>query len=209
MIRKLRQPALALLLPALVPALACTATRASLPAEDETRPPLAGRVSEGMPDFLRAGEAEDAEELDLTGDGRPNVVRVFSLPEGEGEPKLRRKAVDLNNDGLLDVWTWYADDGAVVKQAFDLDFDGRADVTAHFANGRLVRKELYQGVTTRPNAFKYYENGKLVRVERDRTADGRIDTWEYWEGDRLDRVGVDVTGDGTVDRWTKHARADD
>lgn len=183
---------------------ACASTREAQGPSDSDLPgknASPGRFSSPLPD-------ETLIELDTNGDGRADVLQFWSAPPGSTlkdapPPRLLRKEVDLNFDGLVDVWSHYGADGQLVRQTFDLDFDGRPDVTAHYEKGVIVKKEVFHSFGDRPDTFKYYERGKLTRIERDTTGDGRIDTWEYWDGDTVDRVGQDVDGDGNVDKWLK------
>lgn len=167
----------------------------------------------------RPGPGEEVIEFDYNNDRRPDVYKFYAqgtAPRGgrsvtaakdgsggDSNDRPLRTESDLNGDGRIDVWTWYARDGAVDRSAYDLDFDSHVDVTAFFEKGVVVRKEVFHGFGEKPDTFKYFEKGKLQRIERDRNNDGRIDTWEYWENDQIDRIGEDANADGTVDRWIK------
>jgi len=160
------------------------------------------------------GADEEVVQLDINNDKKPDVYKFYpkgQVPKDDGSggdaaPPLR-KAVDLNGDGRIDLWTWFNRDASIQKQAFDLDFDGRIDELVYYEKGAVVRKELFHSFGDKPDTFKFYEKGKLVRVERDRSNDGRIDTWEYWEGEAIDRIGEDTNGDGNVDKWIKKRQA--
>jgi hypothetical protein len=163
-----------------------------------TPSPETARVA--PPAGSEAGAGETVSAADLTRSGKPNVWK-FTRPGPDGKPVLVRRETDLNSDGRVDVWEWFDADGAVERQAVDLDFDGKPDAVLYFEKGLLVRKELSFGFDGKPHVTAYYEKGKLVRKEKDDNGDGKVDTWEYWEGGELDRVGVDTDGDGKVDRW--------
>lgn len=180
-----------------VAALLLSAACASSP---KVVPPAPGRENllpavAGTP---RPGES--LHEFDLNHDGRADVWS-FSVKGPDGKEVTVRKEKDLNNDGKIDSWEEYETSGLLSKLTFDMDFDGKADVTLHFEKDQLVRKEYAFGFDGVPHTFNYYEKNKLVRKERDTTGSGKIDVWEYWENGEVDRVGSDTDGDGQVDRW--------
>jgi hypothetical protein len=132
--------------------------------------------------------------------GKPDAW-AFTVQDAAGKEVLVRKEKDLNGDGKIDVWELYAPDGSLSRAAYDLDFDGKPDVTLFYEKGQLVRKETAFGFDGVGRAWSYYEKGKLVRKERDTDGDGKVDTWEYWSDGEVERIGVDTDGDGQVDRW--------
>ncbi len=173
-----------------------TGGAAAAPAE-APRPPIPGVGH-------RPGEI--VSEYDLNRDGRPDVWK-YVRKEGDKEILVRRER-DLNGDGRKDCWEAYGPDGQVTKLAYDLDFDGKPDVTLTFEKGQLVEKEYALGFDGVSRSWSFFEKGKLVRKERDTNGDGKVDTWEYWENGELDRIGVDEDGDGQVDRWETRKRAE-
>jgi hypothetical protein len=181
------------LLLAFLAAAACAKARREAPA-------AASQIPITPAGFERQRD-ESVATYDLTHDGKPDVWRYVGR-DASGAEVLLRKEKDLNGDGKVDTWEKYGPDGAsLVRTVYDLDFDGRPDVTLFYEKDQLVRKELSYGFDGLPRSWNHYEQGKLVRKERDTNGDGKVDTWEYWENGELDRVGVDVDGDGKVDRW--------
>ena len=146
-------------------------------------------------------------ELDLNRDGRADVWKFFAaqMDSGTRIDVLTCKEVDLNFDNHLDMWVYYDNTGDVALEEFDLDFDGRVDLSTYRAQGRLSRQELDTNFDGKPDIWKFFENEKLARIERSSNHDGRIDVWEYYEGGKLDRIGYDTTGSGKVDRWDRAA----
>jgi hypothetical protein len=175
-------------------ALSCATSRAPAP---EKAPVDAAPV--GIPGFEKQAN-EILTEYDLTHDGKPDVWK-YALPGEAGKEVLLRKEKDLNADGKPDSWEKYGDDGALAHVVYDLDFDGKPDVTLFYEKEQLVRKEMAFGFDGVPRTWSYYEKAKLVRKERDTNGDGKVDAWEYWENGEVDRIGVDQDGDGEVDRW--------
>lgn len=163
-------------------------------------PPAPGRENVTPAAVGTPRQGETLVELDLNHDGRTDVW-VYWVKGPDGKDVVARKEKDLNNDGKIDTWEEYEPDGSLAKLTYDMDFDGKPDVTLFYEKDQLVRKEYAFGFDGVPHAFNYYEKGKLVRKERDTSGTGKIDTWEYWENGEVDRVGVDLDGDGQVDRW--------
>jgi hypothetical protein len=157
--------------------------------------------------FAPASQAERAVDVDRNWDGRPDLFEVRTRDEADGDGALLRRAQDLDFDGRLDVVERYDAKGARVEESYDLDFDGLPDVTAHYEQGELVRKELSHGTDRMVDAIQFFEKERLVRIERDTNRDGRVDLWEYWEDGRIDRIGEDLDADGEVDRWTRQPKA--
>jgi hypothetical protein len=183
-------------------ALAC----ATAPRPDPAMAPA--RTAPMTPAGFEKQPNETLAEYDLTRDGKPDLWK-YALRDSAGNEVLLRKEKDLDGDGKIDTWEKYGPDGvSLVRAVYDLDFDGKPDVSLFYEREQLVRKELAFGFDGVPRSFNHYEKGKLVRKERDTNADGRIDTWEYWENGELDRIGVDQDGDGQVDRWDARRRAE-
>lgn len=162
-----------------------------------SRPDAPGPAA-GAPRRNAAGEI--VTELDLSGDGKPDLWRATRRAD-DGRELLVRVDRDLNGDGKVDLWQEYGPDGQPTEERFDFDFDGRVDERVLLEKGQVVRKELSFAFDGRPSAWVHYEKGRRVRRERDLNRDGKVDYWEYWEGEEIDRIGVDLDGDGTVDRW--------
>jgi hypothetical protein len=176
-------------------ALSC-ATPAQRPGKDAAA--LAAEVK--TPPGFEKVPNEILTEYDLTHDGKPDVWK-YTLKDASGKEILLRKEKDLNGDGKIDAWEKYAPDGSLVRVVYDLDFDGKPDVTLYFEKDQLVKKEMAFGFDGVPRTTYFYEKGKLVRKERDTNGDGQVDVWEYWENGEIDRIGYDTDGDGQVDRW--------
>jgi hypothetical protein len=143
---------------------------------------------------------ETVSTYDLNHDGKPDLWK-YTAKDANGKEILTRKEKDLNGDGKIDAWEYYGPDGALQRLVYDLDFDGKPDVTLYFEKDQLVRKEYALGFDGAPHAWNYYEKNKLVRKERDTRGNGKVDTWEYWENGEIDRIGIDLDGDGLVDKW--------
>src|SRR5215471_8761963 len=123
---------------------------------------------------------------------------------------------DTNQDKKPDVWKFFATTTlngqqvqAITCKQFDLDFDGKFDLTVYYVQGKKVREELDTNYDQRPDLWKYFEDEKLVRIERDTNGDGKVDEWQYFEGGKLDRIGYDTTGSGRVDRWDRAPEAEE
>jgi hypothetical protein len=166
----------------------------------ETKPASPLQTGPVVPPGFEKQPNEALTEYDLTHDGKPDVWK-YALRDAAGKEVLLRKEKDLNGDGKVDTWERYASDSTLTRVVFDLDFDGKPDVTLFYEKDQLVRKELAFGFDGVPRAWNFYEKGKLARKERDTNGDANVDYWEYWENGEIDRIGVDQDGDGQVDRW--------
>ncbi len=168
---------------------------------DEMGPAATGELREQV-----KGD-EILRQYSLGREGKADVFKYFKKAVDPADKNktievLKRKELDLNGDGRIDLWVSYDDAGAVVEQKMDLDFDGKVDVIDHFEKNVVVRKEVFHTFTEKPDEWKFYEKGKLARVER-ALHHPKADYWEYWEGDHIDRIGEDSDGDGQVDKWTR------
>ncbi len=151
----------------------------------------------------RAGKR--LEELDLNGDGKTDVWKLYSktIEAGTQVSVLSCKEVDVNFDGRKDMWIHFDQSGDKVLEEFDLDFDGKIDLWVIYKGGKKVREEMDTTFDGRPDLFRFYEGDKLVRIERSSKQNGKIDTWEFYEGGKLDRIGYDTAGMGKPDRWDR------
>ncbi len=141
-------------------------------------------------------DAAGVREVDVNGDGRPDLVRVF-----QGTVESCR-SVDLDFDGSVDVWVYNDPTGKMRRREADFDRDGGIDEIALFRGGELM--ERHQATTFRRqlDTWHFFEAGKLVRSIRDSNGDGVIDQW--WEypssdGPRCAKVHADANGDGRPD----------
>jgi len=118
------------------------------------------------------------------------------------------READLNGDGRKDIVRIYTDEGRPMREEADRDFDGRIDEMTHFTEGRVSLQEIDTSGNGMIDTKIFYEGGQPVRAERDMAnrstgADWRPDRWEYYVDGRTARIGTDVDGDGKVDRWDR------
>lgn len=110
---------------------------------------------------------------------------------------------DLNFDGRFDMTSYYDVSGGVLEQEFQLDYDDVVDVVRLYEAGVLVEKHVSTEFDGTFSLIKYYSaSGDLLRIERDSDLDGRVDVWEYYDGATLIRVGRDMDGDGVPEVMT-------
>ncbi len=143
--------------------------------------------------------------LDTNHDGTPDVRKHY-LRVGQGRTArlvMVCREVDLNYDGIKDVFRFYNDEGRPTREEADRDFDGRIDVMAYFEGGTIAREEWDTNRDARADTWIYFERGAPNRGERDTNFDGRADAWEYYEGGHVQRIGYDLDNDGRVDQWDR------
>jgi hypothetical protein len=158
----------------------------------------------------------EVSEYDTTGDGQPDVRKVF---QRMGTPPLSRlvlicREADLNGDGTKDVVRYYDDSGMPTREEADRDFNGQMDIITYYDGGQIIRQELDRSGDGKVDTKIFYDRGRPLRAERDqagRSSPGhwKADTWEYYEDGRLVRKGRDLTGDGQVDRWDRNRELKD
>jgi hypothetical protein len=148
------------------------------------------------------------ERYTLDDDDEPDVIKFFeTYPDPDDEQvtrrRLRRKKIDVNSDGRVDIVREYDKEGTPKSEEVDVNLDGVFDARNFFDNGQMVRKELLGEDGSSVVETRYYNDGTIMRVEKDRNSDGSVDYWEYYEQGTLDRIGRDVNGDGSADKWTR------
>ena len=100
------------------------------------------------------------------------------------------RLVDADADGRPEIEQAFDATGALVRERFDLDGDGRFDRTDHLAAGALERRELDTNGDGRADVRLTFSRGQLARLEADEDADGRFDYWEEWSGGQVVRSGM-------------------
>ncbi|MCB9663531.1 MAG: hypothetical protein H6732_05445 [Alphaproteobacteria bacterium] len=180
----------------LLPVLLVACAKAGEPTKDEPQPRITERE---LPE-----EGLIVQEIDLDGDGTPEIWNLFQ--EREDAPRLRvRKKVDLNFDGRVDVVSHFDETGSLYLEELDADLDGVLDWTDHYKDGVRVLAEVDTNFDGRPDVFSYYAVGAdgksyIDRKERDTNGDGKIDAWERFDpSGAVVRTGRDTDGDGKMD----------
>jgi hypothetical protein len=152
----------------------------------------------------------EVNEYDTSGDGHPDVRKVFVALGTEEEARLVMicRESDVNGDGRKDVIRYYDDNGRSLREEQDRDFDGRMDLILVFQDGQPRVKEIDQNRDGKVDTKIFLEKGQPERAERDlagrSTPDQwRPDRWEYYQEGRMVRMGTDLDGDSKVDRWDR------
>jgi hypothetical protein len=118
------------------------------------------------------------------------------------------READLNGDGRKDIVRLYTDEGRPLREEADRDFDGHVNEITHFTEGRVSLQELDTTGNGVVDTKIFYEGGQPTRAERDMAsrstaAEWKPDRWEYFVDGRTVRIGTDINGDGKVDRWDR------
>ena len=108
--------------------------------------------------------------------------------------------VDRNGDGQIDQWI-FREDGEIVRQVLDENFDGRADRTIVFdrETHRPSRVEEDTSGDGALDSWTDYRDGEIIRRRSDSDGDGVVDTWSFYREGELARHEQDTTGDGFRD----------
>lgn len=147
---------------------------------------------------------------DLSGRGRYNMLEVIAykrMPNGNLEGHVDCVEVDTNFDGTLDLIRKYSDQGELLSEDADRNYDGKDDVWVTYQKGIISKQVFDNSFRGVPDEFQYYREGKLRRIERDRNGDGKIDIWEFYVNGHLERMGVDQDFDGRIDMWFRDEAA--
>lgn len=138
----------------------CAATTSSTQATPEKKPEL---------QCDRTG-AERVDEASWRGQGRSDVARVYVKGTGAQDASrgtvLSCREVDLNGDGRKDTLVYYDPAGRKLREEFDQDYDGRADLKAYYEEGRLARQELDVNSDGKVDLVQHFEQGRMVRVDK-------------------------------------------
>lgn len=113
----------------------------------------------------RAG-ADRVEVSSFRGDGKNDISKVFVRSQEVGGVVLSCKELDLNADGRKDMLVYFDSHGRKLREEFDHDFDGLADMKSYYEGGQLVRQELDVDFDGKPDLVEHFENGKRVRLEK-------------------------------------------
>jgi antitoxin component YwqK of YwqJK toxin-antitoxin module len=117
--------------------------------------------------------------------------------------------MDLNRDTKIDVWRFFDENGAVIKEELDLDFDGKIDASDYYLNGIVRRREIDFQFDEKTDVWKHFdEKGMLILIESDTTGNGKIDYWEYYNKAVIERIEKDTDGDGKPDIFKRSGDAD-
>lgn len=152
----------------------------------------------------------NASEYDTNGDGVTDVRKVYQMV-GEGaevRSVLVCREVDLNHDGVKDMFRFYNEEGRTLREEEDRDFDGRIDVISFFENGEVVRREMDTNGDGQVDMRVYYRDHRPYRAEREMGAandpEFRADYWEFYNAQgHVSRIGWDYDRDGRADRWDR------
>ncbi|MEI8259146.1 MAG: hypothetical protein WCJ30_26050 [Deltaproteobacteria bacterium] len=115
----------------------------------------------------------NASEYDTNGDGVTDVRKVYQMV-GEGadvRSVLVCREVDLNHDGIKDMFRFYNEEGRTLREEEDRDFDGRIDVISFFENGEVVRREMDTNADGQVDMRLFYRDHHPYRAEREMGAE--------------------------------------
>lgn len=144
---------------------------------------------------------------ELTYDANGNG-RIDTWTEMDGARPVRAR-IDRDEDGTLDRWEYYDEQGLLRKVGFSRSNDGKPDAWAYPGpDGAIGRVEVSSiGDENRIDRWEQHapggtpdRPGQLLSAAEDSTGDGRPDKWETYEGGVLRTVEFDHDGDGKPER---------
>jgi antitoxin component YwqK of YwqJK toxin-antitoxin module len=109
--------------------------------------------------------------------------------------------VDRDGDGRTDQWIT-RENGAVSREAFDDNFDGKPDRTIIYdpTTHEAVQIEEDTNFDGRTDAWTTLRGGQMVGRRVDSNGDGQVDAWSFYQGGVITRLERDSNGDGFRDR---------
>ena len=168
------------------------------------------QVFQGGDDPRCEGAGREFSEYDTSGDGIPDVRKVFLRLGDVSSSRLVLicRQADINRDGVKDVVRVYDDEGRPLRESVDRNFDGRVDDITAYQSGEALVHQVDSNFDGRFDTKIFYQNGVPTRAERDLAGRStpeqwRPDRWEYFERGQLVRMGTDLDGDTRVDRWER------
>jgi antitoxin component YwqK of YwqJK toxin-antitoxin module len=134
-------------------------------------------------------------EYDSNKNGKPDM---FSYMDGT---RVIRVEIDQNEDGRIDRWEYYGQDGKLEKVGTSRADNGKPDTwTYPDARGQVARRELSSQPDGKVTRTEFYEHGALVRAEEDTNGDGAVDKWEWYQNGGLYMLAFDSRHRGSPDR---------
>jgi len=122
--------------------------------------------------------------------------------EMDGSRPIRSR-IDQDEDGKIDRWEYYDDQGKILKVGFSRANDGKPDAWSFPGADRhdRPRRDLLDGRREgdRSLGVLHGEPGSCAS-NRNTTGDGRVDMWETYEAGALKTAAYDENGDGRPDR---------
>ena len=116
--------------------------------------------------------------------------------------KLTQLTYDANKNGKIDTWT-DMDGSRPVRSRIDSDEDGTIDRWEYYdENGRLAKVGFASRKDGRVDSWAFSgADGAIARIEISSTGDEhKIDRWEFYDAGVLAAVAMDENGDGKPDR---------
>jgi hypothetical protein len=153
---------------------------------------------EVLPERARYGtlvrNAYRSDAADVNRDGQSDQ---FSYYRGE---RLVWRERDLDFDGSIDMYEFFASNGRLEERELQLDYDPAIDTVLEYRDGVLWRKQLSTTFDGQMSMQQLYDAaGNLLRIERDTDLDGRVDVSLHYAEGALTHMSRDTTGDGVLD----------
>jgi hypothetical protein len=137
---------------------------------------------------------------ELTYDRNKNG-RIDTWTDMDGTRPLRSR-IDLDEDGTIDRWEYYGNNGELLKVGFSRKKDGKPDAWAYSgAADKVERIEISSTADEHEiDRWEHYDAAGLASAEEDTNGDGRADKWETYEAGALKTAAFDENADGRPDR---------
>jgi hypothetical protein len=130
----------------------------------------------------------------------PAPVAIAAAPPVAAAPSASTGQVDRNGDGRTDHWIT-RENGAIAREVYDEDFDGRPDRTLVYdaASHEVVAIEEDTNFDGKVDAWTAVRGGQVVGRRVDDNGDGQVDGWSSYKAGVITRLERDANGDGFRD----------
>jgi hypothetical protein len=129
---------------------------------------------------------------------KDGIIDTWTYMDGT---KVLRSEIDKNEDGKIDRWEYYGDDGKVNKVAVSRADNGKPDMWLYPGpDGQIARAELALRPDGQVSRWEWYDHGVIVRAEEDDNGDGKPDKWETYQNGAVVTAAFDENADGRPDR---------
>jgi hypothetical protein len=103
-----------------------------------------------------------------------------------------RIEIDGNNDGVVDRWEYYGENGQLDRIGASSESDGVEDTWVR-QRGAQMTVDLSTHRDGVADRHEFHDGAVLVRAEQDTNGDGRIDQWQRFDGGRLRELLMDTS----------------
>jgi len=145
---------------------------------------------------IKGKKGMSIDKADLDGDGKPDAYIYYKVDPKTKRKTLVKKEFDLNNDGKIDITKYFDAKGNQIKDEVDQDFDGKVDHIVVYKKNKVYMVLLSLTFDGKFDEKEFFDKGKLMLIKRSTKKNGIFDEFQYFVHGRLIRIGWDKDGNG-------------